>query len=310
MKVKSLVVGLALMVLLVASGIFYKSSSLSFLDTGRDNQKIRISTSFYPLYFFASKIAADKAVVHNITPAGAEPHDYELTAQDIVKMENSRLLILGGGKLESWGDKVRDILSGSNTKIITVADGLADKFMVEDGETVIDPHIWLSPILAKKEIDSIAAALKEVDPVNAGFYEANALELKVKMDNLDQEFRSGLIGCKKSDIITSHSAFSYLASEYGLKQVSISGLSPDQEPSLKEMAEVAKFAKDNDIKYIFFESLVSSRLSDTIAKETGAKTLVLNPLEGLSKDDIEAGKDYFSEMRKNLNNLKVALECQ
>jgi len=309
MKVKNLYVGFVGLFLLFI-GVLLHSNFSKVEDKARVDQRIVVSTSFYPLYFFASKITADKADVYNITPAGAEPHDYEPTAQDITKIESSKLLILGGGKLESWGDKIREILSGSDTKIIEVSNGLANKVMTEDGETVVDPHIWLSPVLAKKEIDSITLALKEVDPINAGFYEANAMDLKVKMDNLDQEFRSGLISCKKSDIITSHAAFSYLAEEYGLKQVAISGLSPDQEPSLKEMAEVAKLAKDNDIKYIFFESLVSSRLSDTIAKEIGAKTLVLNPLEGLTKDDIKDGKDYFSEMRKNLSNLRIALECQ
>lgn len=127
---------------------------------------------------------------------------------------------------------------------------------------------------------------------------------------LDKDYRSGLSKCNKKDIITSHAAFGYLAKEYGFNQLAIAGLSPDEEPTLQTLKNISDFAKKNNVQYIFFESLVSPKLSETIANEVGAKTLVLNPLEGLSIQDIAEGKNYFTEMRSNLNQLKIALQCQ
>lgn len=272
--------------------------------------KPQVVASFYPLYFFASQIAGDKATVYNITPAGAEPHDYEPTTQDIVRIEDGQLLVLNGGKLEAWGDKITDSLKGSNTKIITVGNDIANQMVVEDGNEIRDPHVWLDPALAKKEVAAIVKGLSSVDPANASYYHSNAQTLESNLDSLDAQFHQGLSNCQKKDIITSHAAFGYLAREYGLNQVSISGLSPDAEPSPRQLAQVADFAKKNNVKYIFFESLVSPKLSQTIANEVGAQTLVLNPIEGLADDEIAQGKTYFTEMNSNLTNLKIALQCR
>ena len=273
------------------------------------NNQIKVVASFYPLYFFTSQIAGDKAIVSNITPAGAEPHDYEPTARDIANVEDSNLLVLNGGGLESWSKNIVTSLKQNKTMVVTAGDGLTTKLLLEEGETVTDPHIWLSPILAKQMIDKIENGLSTIDSVNSSYYKSNAQNLKIKLDLLDSEYKQGLTNCKSKDIITSHSAFGYLAQTYNLNQVSIAGLSPEEEPSSKQMADISKFAKDNNVKYIFFESLVSPKLSETIAKEIGAKTLVLNPIEGLTIDEINSGKDYFSEMRSNLVNLKIALQC-
>ena len=272
--------------------------------------KPQVVTSFYPLYFFTSQIAADKADVYNVTPNGVEPHDYEPSAHDIAKIEDSNMLILNGGKLEAWGEKMRENLNGKKTLILTIGTEIANQEMVEDGENIQDPHIWLDPVLAKKEVAMITAGLIQIDPANSAFYQANAQTLLMKLDNLDNQFRQGLNSCNKKDIITSHAAFGYLASEYHFNQMAISGLSPDAEPSVQKLAEVAEFAKTNQVEYIFFESLVSPKLSQTIASEIGAQTLVLNPIEGLSDEEIINGKSYFSEMENNLKNLKIALQCK
>lgn len=283
-----------------------------------DSSKIKVVTSFYPLYFFTSQIAGDKAMVSNITPAGTEPHEYEPTTRDMTLIESSNLLVLNGGGLESWGENIQNNLNKDKTKVVVVGDGLIIKTITEEKENikegdhhdVIDPHIWLSPVLARQMVDKIESGLSLSDPNNSAYYKFNAENLKNKLSVLDEEFRNGLKKCENKNIITSHSAFSYLASAYDLNQVSISGLSSEEEPSSKDMAEVAKFTKANNVKYIFFESLISPKLSETIAKEIGAKTLLLNPLEGLTEDEIKFGKDYFSEMRNNLINLKIALECK
>jgi zinc transport system substrate-binding protein len=274
------------------------------------SNKLQVTTSFYPLYFFSSQIGGDKASVVNITPAGAEPHDYEPTAQDIAQIENSKLLVLDGTGLEAWGNKIKQNLDPQKTIILTVGDGIINQKVVEDGQEVIDPHIWLSPPLDKKIVDKITQSLIQIDPTNASYYQANADALKAKLNDLDSQYKQGLLTCRKKDIITSHAAFGYLATAYGLNQVTVTGISPDSEPSPQQLADIVKFAKTNNVKYIFFESLVSPKLADTVATEVGAKTLVLNPIEGLTNDEIAQGNNFFTEMQKNLTNLRIALECK
>ena len=274
------------------------------------SNKLQITTSFYPLYYFSQQIVGDKANVINITPAGAEPHDYEPTAQDIAEIENSKLLVLDGTGLEAWGSSIKQNLNPKNTTVLTVGDGIINQTVMENGQNVIDPHIWQSPPLVKKIADKITQALIQIDPANTSYYQANDDALKTKLDNLDEQYKQGLANCANKNIITSHAAFGYLATAYGLNQVSITGLSPDAEPSPQQLADIVKFAKDNNVKYIFFESLVSPKLADTIATEVGAKTLVLNPIEGLTPDEIAQGNNYFTEMQKNLANLRTALQCK
>lgn len=274
-----------------------------------ESGKIKVSTSFYPLYFFATQVAGDKADVYNVTPAGAEPHDYEPTAQDMANLESSNMLIFNGEGLEAWADNVKQNLS-SKTLVVVAGENLATKTTIEDGNEMTDPHIWLSPALAKEMANKILEGFIQLDPENREYYQSNAEALILKLDNLDNEYRQGLADCKNRSIITSHSAFGYLASAYGLEQVSVAGLAPDEESSPQQLAGIVEFAKINNIKYIFSESLVSPRLSETIANEIGAQTLVLNPIEGLTSQEISRGKDYFTQMQDNLTNLKTALECQ
>jgi zinc transport system substrate-binding protein len=274
------------------------------------NSKLQVVASFYPLYFFSSQIGGDKAEVINIVPAGAEPHDYEPTSQDMARIENSQLLVLNGGGLEAWGTDVQENIDPKKTTIIIAGEGLTNQQVTEDGETGTDPHVWLDPPLAEKMVDNIVQGFEKADPSNKEYYQSNADALKVKLNDLDNTYKQGLNNCQEKNIITSHAAFGYLATTYGLKQVSIAGLSPDAEPSPKQLADVAKFAKDNNVKYIFFESLVSPKLSQTIATEVGAQTLVLNPIEGLSDEELVQRKTYLTVMQDNLNNLRTALQCQ
>jgi zinc transport system substrate-binding protein len=276
---------------------FYKQANKSSIK----NNKLQVTTSFYPLYFFASQIGGNKAEVQNITPSGAEPHDYEPTAQDIARIEKSNLLILNGGKLEVWGDKIKDNIKGTQVVTVIAGNTIANQQ---------DPHVWLSPPLAKIEVKAILKGFIQVDPQNKSYYYENTNKLLSQLDEIDKEYKKGLINCNQKDIITSHAAFGYLSKAYGLNQVSIAGLSPDAEPSSKQLAEIAQFAKNHNVKYIFFESLVSPKLSETIANEVGAKTLVLDPIEGISGDDVKAGKNYLSIMKDNLKNLRIALECK
>lgn len=271
---------------------------------------LQVTTSFYPLYFFASEIGGNKAHIYNITPSGAEPHDYEPTAQDIAKIENSNLLVLNGAHLESWADKIQGNVSNQNLHIIFTSNTLATNEMEEEGKKIQDPHVWLSPSLAKRQVENILNGFTKADPQNKNFYIQNAQNLEKKLDELDTAYQEGLKECKRKDFITSHAAFGYLAKTYGLKQIPIAGLSPEEEPSLKQLAEISNFSKKNNVKYIFFETLVSPKLAETVAEETGAKTLVLDPIEGVSKEDMKMGKNYFSIMNDNLTNLRLALQCK
>ncbi len=278
-------------------------------STGAKSGKLAVSASFYPLYFFSSEIGGDRAEVTNITPAAAEPHDYEPTAADIARIEQSALLVLLGDGLEPWGESMTKNADSSRTIVVVAGKNLADQTVEEDGENIVDPHIWLSPPLAEQMVDNILGGFAQADPANAAYYAENADALKAQLASLDADYKTGLASCEQKNIITSHAAFGYLASAYGLHQVPIAGLSPDAEPSPKQLADIAQFAKKNDVRYIFFESLVSPKLSETIAREVGAGTMVLNPIEGLAKDELATGKTYLTEMRSNLASLRTVLQC-
>lgn len=288
------------LVLIIGIIIFALISSLRnpFPGNGQKAKKIHVSASFYPLYFFASEIGGDKASVFNITPAGSEPHDYDPTTQDMARIESSQMLILNGG-IEAWGDKIRANLKEKNVRIVIAGEGLVMQ----------DPHIWLDPSLALKETERISQGFIAIDSANRNYYLINENKLKVKLNQLDREYKNGLKNCLRQDFVTSHAAFFYLAQSYGLKQIPISGLSPDQEPSARQMADVVNYVKKQGIKYIFFERLVSPKLAQTIAQEAGVKTLVLDPLEGISDNEIKQGENYFTVMRENLKNLQQALQC-
>jgi zinc transport system substrate-binding protein len=306
MDTRRLIIGIVLVISIIAAGFaVFGAKHVPGTESGR----LQVSASFYPLYYFASQIGGDKADVSNMTPAGAEPHDYEPAPTDIARIESGGLLILNGAHLESWGDGVREEVDPSRTSVVIAGEGLQTHAIVEEGEEVIDPHFWLSPPLAKQMVARIEAGFEKADPANAPYYAANATSLSAKLDALDAEYRSGLASCARTDIITSHAAFGYLASTYGLNQVPIAGLSPDAEPSPSDLADIVDYAKRHGVKYVFFEALVSPKLAETIAAEIGARNLPFNPIEGLTKDDLAAGKDYFTEMRLNLTNLRIALEC-
>jgi zinc transport system substrate-binding protein len=304
---KQKIILLIALVVMVLGGIWFTLKN----QTNRiGNNKLQVTTSFYPYYFFASQIGGEKVNVINITPPGGEPHDYEPTPQDIINIESSKLLILNGN-VEPWGNKIKDLLKGKKTVILETGNGLFTQSVIdENGTNSTDPHIWLSLKLAKVQVNSILKELVQIDPQNTDYYQANANKLLAALDSLDREYRTGLDNCSSKNIITSHAAFGYLAADYGLKQVPITGLSPDSEPSLQQLTDITQFAKANNVKYIFFESLVSPKLSQTIASEVGAQTLVLNPIEGLTPNDLAQGRTYLTVMQNNLNNLKIALDCK
>jgi zinc transport system substrate-binding protein len=256
-----------------------------------------VVAAFYPLAYAAERIGGHTFDVQNLTPPGAEPHDLELTPREVARIqEASVVLYLSHGfqpavskAVEQARGKKVDILAGLP---LHAADG------AEAGLTV-DPHVWLDPILFARVAKRIATALNRP-----------SISLVADLRKLDGEYRRGLRNCTRHEIVTSHAAFGYLAARYGLTQVSITGLAPESEPTPQQLAHVIQIVRRTHATTVFFETLVSPRLADTVAREVGARTAVLDPIEGLTPAEQKRGDNYVTLMRRNLAALKKALACR
>lgn len=276
--------------------------------TNSDAQKITVVTSIYPLEFIVQELARSQANIINLVPSGFEPHDYELTPRDMGEIQSSDLVVVNG-ILEPW---LEDLEQNLNEKEVHILNTSATLPLLSSSEnaTRLDPHFWLDPQMMNLMTDTILKELIALDPDNEAAYATNAQYFKQRLSELDSTIETTLSHCEQKDFVTSHAAFAYLANRYGLNQVSIAGLSPEEEPSAQSLKAVVDFVQKNDVSVIFFESLVSPELSETIAQEVGADTMVLNPIEGLTQEQLAEGEDYFSLMQQNTMNLKSALRCQ
>jgi zinc transport system substrate-binding protein len=283
-----------------------------------------VVASFYPLYEFSKQVAGDHAAVVSLVPGGVEPHDWEPSPQDVVRMQKARLFVYNGAGLEPWVEKLlrdaraKGVVVVRTTERVALLSGVGDEPKPETktggapkvDKHAVDPHVWLDPVRAQAQVEAIRAGLAKVDPTNATAYGANAQAYRTRLAALDAAFASGLKRCARRDIVTTHAAFSYVARRYGLTQISISGLEPESEPSPADLLALVKQVKKRRVQYVFFETLVSPKLAETLAREVGAKTLVLNPIEGLTKEEQAAGKNYVNLMEENLRNLRTALDCK
>lgn len=281
--------------------------------TGADqSDKVQVIASFYPLYDFAQKIGGERVEVTNLVPAGTEPHDWEPSTTDIRTLENADILVFNGAGMEHWTDDVLSSLTNDRLIAVEASDGVTLRAAGEeeaDGEDhgSYDPHVWLAPENAKVEMENIKDALIQADPDGTEYYEANYAKWAQECDDLDEEFSQQLENAPSKDIVVSHEAFGYLCEAYGLNQVPIEGIDAEAEPSAQQLAEITDFVKENGVRVIFSEELVSPKIAQTIADATGATMKELNPLEGLTDEELSAGEDYFSVMRSNLQELKEAL---
>lgn len=280
-----------------------------------DDGKLKIMTTFYPMYEFTKNIAGDKADVELLIPSTIEPHDWEPTPKDIGNIQKADLFVYNSADMETWVSDITTSIDSSDVAVVEASKGI--KLIEEDEEAEeseeehehdhshhADPHVWLSPVLAQQEVQTITDALVKVDPDNKEYYETESSKYIEKLKALDEEYKTELKGITSNEFITQHTAFSYLAKEYGLVQVPIAGLSPDEEPSAAKLAELKKFAEEHEINVIYFEELTSSKVAETLANELGADTEVLNALEGLSDEQQKAGEDYITVMEENLTQLK------
>jgi len=273
------VAGLALAALAVGCG--------SSADDGRE----RVVASFYPLAFAAERIGGDHVSVTNLTPPGAEPHDFELTPQDVARVQKADLVLYLSHGFQPAVEKAIGDAHGAK---LDALDGIA---LHRDG----DPHVWLDPVLFAGIVRRIGAALHAP---------AHAERLAGELRGIDREYRRGLADCKQRELVTTHAAFGYLAARYRLTQVPITGIEPEAEPGAKTLVDLVDRLRRDHVETVFVEKLVSPRLADTVAREAGAKTAVLDPIEGLTKDEADRGDDYFALMRRNLATLRKALGCR
>lgn len=288
-------------------------------DTAAGDGRLRVLTSFYPMYDFACKIGGDCIDVTNMVPSGTEPHDWEPSTNDLKNLEKADVFIYNGADMEPWADDLLvsrsdtlHVVEASENVELRTTDGEHEHAHEHEGADHhhgdFDPHVWLDPENAKIEMEAIRDALCAADPENSTVFQSNYEKYAAELDALDAEFREKLAPLPNRIIVVAHEAFGYLCDAYGLTQVGIEGLSPDSEPDPGRMAEVIDFVREHSISTIFFEELVSPKVAEAIASETGAQAKMLSPLEGLSDEQAAAGADYFSVMHDNLAALMEALK--
>jgi zinc transport system substrate-binding protein len=328
-----------ILIILIIGGLFFGCIE-NQLTTQESKEKIQVMASFYPFYDIAKNIVGEKANVSVLVPPGSEPHSFNPSPQDILRVSKADIFIVTGTEFEEWEERIVEnvnssarlvkankgieLLLAENKNLDTNEhkhneheddeheDGEHEDDEHEDGEHeddehlhgLYDPHFWVSPINVIKIIDNLTETLVESDPKNASYYLENSINYKNEIMSLHGEFQLGLVNCEKNKIITTHAAFAYLGKNYGFEQIHIFGLSPENEPTTGQIIKLIDVAKLHDLNYIFYEEMIDSRISQTIASEVGAETLVLNPIAG-SKDE----KSYIEIMQQNLVNLKIGLEC-
>lgn len=283
--------------LVLASMIF----TLVSCSTTANSSKPLVYASFYPIYDLTLKIAGDKLEVKTIIPPGVEPHDWEPSTKDVAEMTKAKAILYLGLGMDSWIEKVKP--NAPNVLFYEVSKGVTP--IMEGNQP--NPHIWLSPKEASIMAKNINDALKQTFPEYKDYFEQNYQILKNTLEELDKKYTDALSNTKHKTFIVYHSAFEYLARDYNLKEEALVGANEEAEVSPARMAEIINIIREKQIKYIFTEPLTSPKPIQTIAKETGARVLSLNPIEGLTKEEAKQHKDYIALMKENLENLKKAL---
>ncbi len=263
-----------------------------------------VVAGFYPLAWAAEQVGGESVTVRNVTPPGAEPHDVELSPRDVDRIRDADVVLLLGGDFQPALERAAE---GARGTVLDLLDGLelrgpgAGHGPEDGGEETADPHVWLDPVRFAAIAERVGAAL--------GRPEA-AARLARGLRALDAQFRHGLAECERREMVTAHAAFGYLADRYGLRQIPISGISPEAEPSARRLERIAEQVREHRATTVFVEPLVSARVAQTLARETGTTTAPLNPIEGLTEGELAAGEDYLSLMRENLETLRGGLGCR
>ncbi len=309
--VKVLVVTICLTAVLSGLGSCRPASK----SAGDRRHTIKVITTIFPLYDMARNIGSDKAEVSLLLPPGVEAHSFEPKPGDIVRINEADIFVYTGRFMEPWAES---LIQGATEKNIIVVDASRGIKMISaiphvKGETKAsaDPHIWLDFDNAKIMLGNILQAFLTKDSANITFYERKAAEYDKKLAELDSAYRTALAACKSNEILyAGHYAFGYMANRYGLKYISAQGVSPDAEPTARDLAKLVEQIRKDKIAYIFYEELASPKIAETIASETHAKMLMLNAAHNLSRDQFEKGLSFFDILRSDLDNLMIGLECR
>ncbi len=281
---------------------------------GGDDGTVQVLASFYPLQMIAQEVGGERVSVDSLTPPGAEPHDVELSPAQVAALGAAQLVVYQSGFQAAVDDAVDEATPQHAVDAATIVhletteeEGHDDEHADEDGHDHdgLDPHFWLDPSRMPAVADAVAEALAEIDPDGADTYRANAAALDERFAELDEAYETGLATCERRVVVTSHEAFGYLAQRYDLEQVGISGIDPETEPSPARLREVGELVRAEGVTTIFFETLVSPKVAQTLASDLGVETAVLDPIEGVTDD----AQDYFSIATSNLETLRVALSC-
>ncbi len=282
------------------------------------DDKIKVVTTFYPVYEFTKAVTGDSADVSMLIKAGTEPHDFEPSTKNVATISDADMFVYMDDSMETWVKKVQKSI---NSDDLTVVKSTGDMLLMagtaeeeEEGHEghshEYDPHVWLSPKRAVTLVENIRDAFVAKYPDKAETFKTNSAAYIEKLNDLDKKYSDALSNAKQKSFVTQHAAFGYLALDYGLNQIPITGVSAESEPSAKRLASLTKYVKKYDIKYIYFEENASSKVAATLADEAGVKTAVLNPLESLTTKEIKAGEDYFTVMKDNLKALQLTTDVK
>jgi zinc transport system substrate-binding protein len=276
----------------------------------REPDVVEVIASFSPLAEAARRVGGGLVEVRNLTPAGVEPHDLELTPDDVAMISDADVVVyLGGGFQPAIEEALSEATGPVLVDVLDVARPVEGEPTTGDGDLEVDPHVWLDPLRFADVVRSVEAALSRADPGHASAYAVNADAYIDELQGIDRSVRDGLANCERSTIVTSHDAFAYLAEAYALDLVAISGLAPESEPDARRLAELVDLVEREDVTTIFTEPLVSPAVAETVAREAGVEVGVLDPIESLTEDQEVAGEGYSTLVRANLDALRGALGC-
>lgn len=336
MKISTLISGSALTLSLLLTGC--GSKEVVKTEENKEKNSLTVYTTIYPLEDFTNKIGGSYVEVKSIYPPNVDAHSFEPSTKEMIALANSDLFIYTGVGIEGFAEEAAEALKKENVELLQAAEGIKliepshseeehheeestqTEEHADEGETGepahteeehehgdVDPHVWLDPLLSIDLANNIKNSLSELMPEHASEFEANFNQLKSELEKLDQEFKQTVEGSKTKHILVAHAAYGYWEKRYGIIEIPISGLSPTQEPSQKELQEIITKSTEHSIRYVIFEQNVSPKVAKIIQKELGAKSLTLHNLEAITEENIKQKDDYFSIMRKNLETIKKVL---
>jgi zinc transport system substrate-binding protein len=273
--------------------------------------EVGVAASFYPVAYAAERVGGNRVDVTNLTPVGAEPHDLEVSSDDLDALLDADVALVLGRGFQPAVEDAAERRDGETVELLPKLIDASGKTVAEEGEkNGLDPHVWLDPVLMSQLVGEVERALARADPARRSTFERNARDVQSRLADLDTRYRERLSGCARDLLVTSHESFGYLAARYGLRQQGVAGLSPDAEPDPARLGELAQLARERGVTTVFTEETVSPRIAQTLARDAGGlRTEVLSPLESLTSEQQDSGADYFTLMNGNLDKIAAALGC-